>query len=213
MKIRGMLTVVAMSALAAGMASATSLTAETRSVGAFDAIEMRGAATVDISVGTPQSVQIAAEADALALIKTEVHGKTLVIEYMHDWWNWDKGPVHVSIAMPKLGGYSLGGAGDTNITGLSGGTTSISLNGAGNVKASGKLDKLAINLNGTGNADFSDVPVDDASVAVNGTGSVRVKPKNGLNASINGVGSIIYDGAPQHLVTAVNGIGSVRQAQ
>lgn len=215
MKSKVMLGIAAMAALAASAASAADLKTETRSVGAFDTIDMRGAAKVDISVGAPQSLKIEAEPEALTHITTEVRGTTLIIEYKGGWWNWNSathGPVHISIALPKLAGYSLGGAGDTRIIGLNGGTTGVSLNGAGSVKASGKLDRLSLNLNGTGEADFSDVPVDTASVSVNGVGSAHVNAKIDLTASVNGVGSVVYDGAPQHLTTAINGVGSVRQA-
>lgn len=214
MKSAGLLGAIAALSITAGSVAAADLKAETRNVAAFDSVEMRGAAKVDITVGKPQSVTIEAEADELKHIVTEVRGTTLVIRRDQDWWSdWRPKRVHVMVAMPKLAGYTLEGTAETNIVGLNGGTSAFSINGTGNIKAAGKLDRLSLNLNGTGNADFGNVPVDAASVSVNGTGSARVKPENALTASVNGVGSVIYDGAPQHLTTAINGVGSVRQAQ
>ncbi|MFZ1989459.1 MAG: DUF2807 domain-containing protein [Alphaproteobacteria bacterium] len=214
MQSKALLAAATALSLAAGSASAANPKTETRNVGAFDAVEMRGAAKVDITVGKPQSVTIEADVNEVAHIITEVRGTTLVIRRDENWWtDWRPKHVHIAIAMPKLAGYSLEGTAETNITGLNGGTTAFSLNGTGNVKASGKLDRVSLNLNGTGNADFSNVPVDVASISVNGTGSVQVKPAKELTASVNGVGSVIYDGAPQHLTTSINGVGSVRQAQ
>ena len=214
MKIKALLAATIALSLAGSSARADDLKTETRSVAPFDTVEMRGAAKVDITVGKPQSLIIEADVNEVAHIITEVRGTTLIIRRDENWWtDWRPKHVHIAIALPKLAGYSLEGTAETNIVGLNGGTSAFSLNGTGNVKASGKLDKLSLNLNGTGNADFSNVPVDAASVSVNGTGSVRVKPAKDLVASVNGVGSVVYDGAPQHVTTSINGVGSVRQAQ
>lgn len=214
MKNKTMLAAAAL-LLATGSLGAAELKTESRAVGPFDTIDMRGAAKVDIAVGAAQSVKIEAKPEALEQITTTVQGKTLVIEFKRGAWNWNsdrQGPVHIAITLPKLAGYSLGGAGDTNITGLNGGTTGVALNGAGNVKASGKLESLSLNLNGAGNADLGGVVAGSVTVAVNGAGSANVNATNELTASINGLGSITYDGAPQHLTKLVNGLGSISPA-
>ena len=196
----------------ATMAQADELKSEARQVPPFSAVEMRGAAKVIVTVGPAQSVVVEADPQVIDRITTDVHDNTLVIDRKGHWWQaWVDGHVTVRIAVPKLSSFALAGAGDIEISGLNGGTSAFSISGTGNMKASGALDRANIAVSGAGNVDFSGVPADAASVAVNGTGSVTVQARHELNAVVNGVGSISYDGSPEHVSTAINGVGSIHQ--
>lgn len=185
-----------------------------RQVAPFDSVEVRGAGRVDITIGQKQSLTIEAEPKTLSEISTEVSGTTLVIDRKDHWWQgWDNKSIRVTITLPQLKSFALGGAGDVAIQGFTGGASAISISGTGNIKAHGKLDSLNVNLNGAGNVDFADVSANQVTVAVNGTGAVNVRAEDTLNAAVNGVGSIAYLGSPDELHTAVNGVGSIRQMQ
>ena len=73
-------------------------------------------------------------------------------------------------------GCKVAGAGHISITGLAGGATSLVLSGAGDLEASGNVEKLTTRINGAGNADLSRLTVETATVAVNGAGNLFFSP-------------------------------------
>jgi hypothetical protein len=62
---------------------------------------------------------------------------------------------------------------------------------------------------GAGHGDFSRLVADQAKVTVEGVGSVIVHPKDTLDATMNGVGAILYTGSPRQVNTRMNGLGTI----
>ncbi len=62
---------------------------------------------------------------------------------------------------------------------------------------------------GAGHGDFSRLVADEAKVIVEGVGSVIVHPKDTLDATMNGVGAILYTGNPREVNTRMNGLGTI----
>jgi hypothetical protein len=48
-------------------------------------------------------------------------------------------------------------------------------------------------------------------VTVDGVGSVIVNPRDSLDATMNGVGAILYIGTPSRVNTRMNGLGTIGQ--
>jgi hypothetical protein len=214
MKLDGLIAAAIVLAAGSALAQPEAMEKSARKVSAFDSVEVRGAAKIEIGVGPKQSLTIEAEPKVLAELSTEVNGSTLIIDRKDHWWQgWDNKAVKITITVPQMKSFVLGGAGDVSIQGYAGGTSSVSISGTGNIKAKGKLDELNVNLNGAGNVDFADVEANNVTVAVNGTGAVNVRAAHVLNAAVNGVGSINYYGSPTQLHTAVNGVGAIKQMQ
>ena len=185
---------------------------EHRDVTGFNAIDMRGAGKFDIKVGPVESVTLSGDSRVISRITTEVRDKTLVINRDREWfWLEDNERLKVSITLPQLTALRLSGAGDVDVSGLNGGSSSIALSGAGRMSAEGKLDELTVNLSGAGHGDFSRVDAGSATVTMSGAGSIFVHPIDALNATLNGVGSIEYEGNPTKITSAIHGIGSISQ--
>jgi hypothetical protein len=181
-----------------------------RGLDAFHSIDLRGAAELDVLVGARQSVVIQAPAATQARITTTVVNGMLIVESEHSgWWRPRSGKLTVRITLPKLNALALNGAGRISVSGLAGGATSMVLSGAGDLEASGSLDTLTARLNGAGNADLSHLTATDATVALNGAGNLVVNATHGLDARLNGVGSISYLGSPSQITTEINGIGNI----
>ena len=62
---------------------------------------------------------------------------------------------------------------------------------------------------GAGHGDFSRLVADETKVVVEGVGSVIVHPKDTLDATMNGVGAILYTGNPREVNTRMNGLGTI----
>ncbi len=188
-----------------------SLEAESRDLGSFESIDLRGAAEIVIAVGQPASLKIEGSDYAVKGLRTEVRDNTLSIQAKKSGWAWfgDNDELKLTITMPKLTSLESSGAGHIEVSGLNGGDQRIRIAGAHSIEGQGKLDNLTIELDGAGNVDYGKVTVRDAKVTVNGAAHVLVQPTQMLQATMNGVGAINYAGDPQKVESNIHGIGTI----
>jgi hypothetical protein len=185
---------------------------ESRSVGDFHSISLRGAADATIRVGPPASLTVTAGERALESVTSEVRNGTLVVGQKRRWF-WNEGKVTLAISVPALREVAVSGAGNVEVHDARGAALELSLNGAGNLMAEGEIDSLEVNINGAGNAELSGLRARSARVVLNGAGQLTVNAAEELHAVVNGVGSVRYVGSPPKLDTKINGVGDVRQVK
>lgn len=178
-----------------------------RDVTAFTRIELKGAATIDVSVAGPPGVTIRGDDNVVPLIRTEVVDGALVISNKHAYST--KNDLKVAVTTPSLDGVSLAGAGTFTAEGIRATRFRLDLEGAGTVALGGTAGRLDASVSGVGSAMLDDLDVRDAKVTLSGTGSIHVNVSRMLDASVNGVGSILYTGHPLHVRTHVRGVGSI----
>lgn len=188
---------------------------ETRNVGSFDAIDLDGSARLLVTVGGRRAVSLDGPDAVLSHITTEIHGDTLRIRTRAKEWVWANGQprVTVNITVPKLESLRLQGGNDVRLTGYGGGESRIEVRGAAHVRASGQLDRLEVDMQGAGFADLSELVATEAEVKVDGVGRVVVHPRERLDATMNGIGAILYAGSPHEVNTHMNGLGSISRYQ
>ncbi|MBR9998987.1 MAG: DUF2807 domain-containing protein [Cyclobacteriaceae bacterium] len=87
------------------------------------------------------------------------------------------------------------------------------LSGAGIIKIAGESEKLDLNLSGAGSVKAFDLESRSCKVVVSGLGGAEVNVTENLEASIEGVGGIRYEGNPPHVNTVINGLGKIRPAE
>lgn len=210
--------VAVMAVLLAGCGDSTErgpLVSETRDVESFDCIDLEGAAKLEITIGEPVSVKISGHEKAVQRVETDVHGDTLRIKSRpRDWViRNNNSRLTVQVTLPRLAALELEGGNDVNIVGLAGGDTTIKAAGAAHLEADGHLDKLTVRMSGAGHADLSKLTANAATVTVDGVGSVIVNPRDSLDATMNGVGAILYTGSPRRVNTRMNGLGTIAQRE
>ena len=86
----------------------------------------------------------------------------------------------------------------------------VTVNGAGNLTMRGTAQTVNLELNGAANIKAFDLTARSASVTIDGAGSCEIAAAERLNAVINGMGDITYDGAPAVSQT-IHGVGTVKQ--
>jgi hypothetical protein len=184
---------------------------ETRDVEEFDSIDMEGAARLEITVGQPVSLLIEGRAATIERVETEVRGDTLYIESKpRDWFmSNNRRRITLKISLPRLESLQVEGGNDVRVIGYDGGKSTIRAAGAAHIRAIGHLEQLTVRMAGAGHGDFSRLVADDAKVIVDGVGSVIVHPKDTLDATMNGVGAILYTGNPREVNTRMNGLGTI----
>lgn len=188
---------------------------ETRDVGAFDAVDMDGAGRLQITVGGPVSLTLEGRQSMLEDTRTEVRGHTLYIRSKRKDWLLFGGSqrVDVRITVPSLESLDLDGGNDVRLSGFNGGDSRIKVQGATHLEADGRLNELTVYMAGAGHADLSKLVTNDAKVMVDGVGSVYVNSQKSLDATMNGVGAILYTGNPQSVNTSMNGLGTIAQRE
>ena len=209
------------------------MASETRPVGGFDRIELRGIGKMVIAEAPIAGLVIEADPDVLPQIITEVTGTTLVISYRMSSALITPGflkKVEFAVAVPRLAGVALMGAGlvtgggltcdDVTVTlsgsgaislGLHATSVSATLAGAGRVSFAGRAQSFDARVSGAGECDAAALEAVRARVEIAGAGSATVKVLEALDATVSGVGTVRYYGTP-HVEQRISGLGSVRPA-
>jgi len=195
-----------------GPASAES---ETRTTAPFHAVNFSGSWNVDVKVGKENSVVIEGKKDIISKVKTEVVDGELRIGMEQGIFSLfshhDLGDLTAHVTTRDLTAFVLNGSGQADIDGLTAGTTRITLDGSGDIKAKGKLDTLSIAVNGSGTADLSALETAKASATVNGSGDAIVDPRETLTAVINGSGQVSYLHEGVKVTSVIHGSGMVEK--
>lgn len=185
------------------------VTTESRDVAKFDSIQLRGSAQLRVIVGEPQAVEIEAHQDVLKRLETEVSGGTLRIHTSKEGAFAGRGPLVITVKVPELTSLQLKGGNDVRVSGFDGGNVAIEIEGAANLKAAGQVDELKVHMSGAGRADLRSLVAKDGTVVVKGVGSVHVHATDSLDATMNGVGAILYSGSPRQVQTSMRGVGTI----
>lgn len=188
---------------------------ENREVGSFEAVDIKGAARLEITVGEPESVVLEGHEEVVERLETSVEGDTLHIRSKSRDWiiGRDDRGLTVRLSVPQLKSLRLEGGHDVHLRGFDGGASRIDAEGAVNMRGEGRLDELEIRMSGAGKANLAELVVADAKVTVDGVGSVVVYPTDELDATMNGVGAIHYIGEPRKVITHMNGLGTIGQSE
>lgn len=204
------------------------ITTTTRTINAFNGLEVEGAFTIYTHTDTHSRVEVITDENIAPEVSTYVQNGTLYIEMNDDYYHYDFSEMTLHIYGPEYskaamnGNVSLfvtdtlhvasldiehNGEGLSNVR-FNGGTLHYEVNGSADATGIGNAQNIQVQLNGKSKVDFLNLFTNRANVEVNGKGNVYVHCTEQLDASINGSGHIYYLGSPQ-LVTQISGNGNV----
>ncbi len=202
---------------------------ETRKVDSFNSISLSVSASVYLSQGSQQKLEIEGSKESLEKIETIVSGNMLVIK-TKEIYHQDIDKVVIYIVVPEIKRLMVAGSGDIisqtsfktdEVTlKVSGSGTiriqqldvinaDIDISGSGNVELTSGIAKDITNIEITGSGDCSAERFQSGTVKVNiaGSGTAKVWAVSKLDTYITGSGNVYYKGNP--LVNA-NATGSGR---
>lgn len=185
------------------------LTTQTRTVDPFVRIESNLGVDLKVEVGKTQSVTITFDDNLIDFIRTDSDGKTLIIETEESFST--RHNVQVVISVPQLELINSEGSGTIDITNLDSKKFRAIISGSGELVATGKVDLLEIEINGSGDVHTDDVVAREVTVSINGSGTAEVSAVEVLDAEINGSGDVLYVGKPDNVYSSVNGSGKIRK--
>lgn len=199
---------------------------ETRTLDGFDKIHLSIDADVYYTQDSIYKVEISAQQNILAILKSEVKNGTLSFDYRRNMGRHNK--VKITVHSPEISELSISGSGDIavqnsikatrmecSISGsgnilfpsLSGQTLKATISGSGDLKISGgSMSSETFNISGSGNMDTEYLPCESAVATISGSGDISLNASEDLKATISGHGDIRYKGKPV-INSSISGTG------
>ena len=196
-----------------GQASNGVARTESRNIGEFSSIHAEGTGTLDVEVKagqTTRSVELTADDNLIGLVATEVRDGVLEVAPTANI-SQSTG-LRLKVSVPTLDGIHLEGANHLNLNIDSPGEFTLHIEGAGRVKAAGKVRSLIVHSEGAGTVDASELVAATVDIRIEGAGKARVNATETLKASIEGAGVITYSGDPKKVDRNIDGIGRIAKA-
>jgi hypothetical protein len=184
-------------------------TAQTRDVAKFTRIDNPASVDVRLHVGEAQRVRVRAGEKVIDDVGTEVRDGTLHITFDHDGFGGND--VAVEASVPALTGVEASGSGDIDVDGIDADAFDLRSDGSSDIWLAGTAGRLAVNIDGSGDADLADLAARDARVFVGGSGDADVRADDNLDVTVDGSGDVRYHGHPQ-LTQNVDGSGDLSRA-
>jgi len=117
--------------------------------------------------------------------------------------------ISLRITGPVMPELIIGGAANVELKDLRQPEFSLTISGAGNFEATGKVDKVTVEASGAGNVDMAQLDATDAEIALAGFGNVDINASGKVDASIAGAGNVTLHRKPRELDSSIAGLGNV----
>ena len=197
--------------------------------GAFDRLELAGAARVVLVQGERDQAFIAGDPEVQKGVEVELTDRQLIIRPAGGWKFWHSSKLFVQVEMRELRQLSLSGASDVHAPGplrcdqlllsisgsgvarldqLDARQLTFAISGSGDGRLGGRVEDLALQISGKGKVSAERLQAQRARVNVSGIGNVGLWVTDDLAAHISGVGSVDYYGNPS-VQRSVSGMGSI----
>jgi hypothetical protein len=185
-------------------------TTQTRGVAKFTRIENRASVDVRLHVGEPQRVRVLAGEKVIDDVRTEVRDGTLQVTFDHDGFGGND--VVVEASVPQLTDIEASGSGDIDAEGIEAGAFDVRSDGSADIALAGTAARLAVDLDGSGDAHLADLVAREAKVFVGGSGDTDLRAEDRLDVTLDGSGDVRYHGDPA-LTQNVDGSGDLSRAE
>lgn len=205
---------------------------EERAVSGFSAVVLAGEGDLIVTQGAAEALTVEAEDNLLPIIRTQVRGGALVID-----WDRPAGITSIRATRPivyrltvtgldrlELAGsgtiqaaaltaqdftLTLGGSGDVDIDFLEAERLDLNLTGSGNINVAGTVAEQQILLSGSGTYTAGDLESQAAQVDLVGSGTLTLWVRERLDVRLSGSGSVSYFGQPTLGERTITGSGDI----
>ena len=212
MRIAQALTTTAAALVAFALHAQAADRQEARQVAEFSAIGLSAPIDVHVSQGDAQGVVLEGPAEALAILETEVEGRTLQIRVRRGERHvWDsKSKVKARVTARRIEALAISGSGDIVASSIAGEALKVAISGSGDVRVGGRVDGFSASIAGSGDIRAGELDAQRVNVSIAGSGDATVTARQALSVSVAGSGDVRYYGDPS-VSKSVMGSGSVRR--
>ncbi len=184
------------------------VTSESRNVSGFDEIELQGAGNLSIEQTGSESLTVGAEEDVLLKLRTQVENDRLILGPKPDTTIHTTEPISYKLTVKDLNALEVSGSGNVDAKGISTDKLAVTINGAGDVRVSGRAVSQEVDISGSGNYRAGSLESKKVKVDVAGAGSAIVNVSGQLDAEVSGIGFVEYIGKPR-VNQDISGVGRV----
>jgi hypothetical protein len=204
------------------------ITVEDRTSAPFSAVESDGPLEVRIEHGHEATVRVEIDENLQSMVRARVEGDTLVIDVEGDLDPTRSGP-HVHVTTPQLRHAALEGSGAVRIDSIAGeeplslaleGAGAIrfegqvpaldaSLEGSGAIELHGSATEVELSVEGSGIVDAVELDARDATLDLEGSGTIASTVRGAVDVRLSGSGSIHLFGDPELRSVAQTGSGAI----
>jgi Putative auto-transporter adhesin, head GIN domain len=190
-------------------------TVETRQVEPYDRIEVAESMDVQVVPGDGREVSVAAGEHVIDRVVTESSGGVLKIDIRDRGIVIGPDPLNdVSVQVPasELAAVEIAGSSDVTLEGLDQDALELNVEGAGDVEASGTVDRLIATIQGAGDARLSQLKTRVARVEVQGAADAELNVSDELDVTVQGAADVSYTGNPR-VRSDIEGAGDIRRIE
>jgi hypothetical protein len=149
--------------------------------------------------------------------KLVITGNKALVDHVHlrgsrislDCSGGDYGPLDITLPGRFFRSFALLGSGDMDLKNIDQPKLEIVMAGSGNVTASGRTDRVELNMAGSGDADLSGLTASRAEVNLAGSGDVDIAARDDLELNVAGSGDVRLHGEPEHIRSHIFGSGEI----
>lgn len=213
---------------------------ETRPVSGFSRVDLRDYGDLVLTQGDTGSLVVAAPAEQLAKIRSEVQGDTLVLEVERDWLarllsgilslGRQEKEVRYYLTVKTLTAVSIAGAGNlqaeevrseglrlstsgighVQISALQAPRLDVSISGRAEYDLAGTVSEQHVTIRGSGEYRADQLASQRTQIRISGHGAAAVQVDEALDVTISGFGEVDYRGEP-HVNQRVSGAGRIQR--
>lgn len=180
---------------------------ETRSVGAFDKVEIRHGIDLRLVVGSPRRVSVTAQENLLAMTTTTVSDGRLVVEAERDFFSCDG--ITVSVTTPTITELVLHDAATGRVDGLDAAMLAVHVDHGATLTMTGSADWLGLSSHGGCAIDLGDFMARDATVELAEGVVVRIGVSDTIAGSATGGVALTISGHPRTVDVRTSGGSTV----
>lgn len=118
--------------------------------------------------------------------------------------------VRVVVTAPSVRNFEINGSGDLDVQGYDQPEFRLRIAGSGDARATGRTERLEVDIAGSGEADLDGLEARDADFDIAGSGEIDARPTGRVEAAVSGSGDIRLRRQPASLNSNVAGSGEVR---
>ncbi|VTU16370.1 putative membrane protein [Variovorax sp. SRS16] len=115
----------------------------------------------------------------------------------------------VELTGPSITRWGANGSSDLALSGIDQQTLELRIRGSGHVVANGSVQRLVLNVAGSGAAQLQGLSARAAEIVVHGSGEVQVAAQDSADIAIAGSGRVRLHGHPATLHSKVSGSGRI----
>jgi hypothetical protein len=174
----------------------------------FTGIHLTGVGSVYITQDPTQSFRLEADDNIIDRVITTVDNNVLTIGIQPG--SYSQITINVYVSMKSVELLEISGTGSFSMTEpIQTDALTCRIQGEGSMTLRGSADDQIVEIQGVGDVHSFDFEAARCTVVLSGTGSAEVKATQSLDATVSGVGSIVYDGNPHELNQHVSGVGTI----